>query len=65
MSLHLVFNSAGYAACRQRKLSDDPIILLGDGVYCANRLDEDNIHVLEIDARGFVEHVSCEFSNLS
>ena len=42
MSLHLVFNSAGYAACRQRKLSDDPIILLGDGVYCANRLGEGN-----------------------
>lgn len=51
MSLHLVFNSAGYNACRLRKLCDDLIILLGDGVYCASLSGEDNIYVLEIDAQ--------------
>jgi|TARA_B110000977_G_scaffold12695_1_gene16134 sulfur relay protein TusB/DsrH len=51
MSLHLVFNTAGYEACLKRKLSDDPIILLGDGVYCATQLEGGNIHALEIDAQ--------------
>ena len=51
MSLHLVFNTAGYEACLKRKLNDDPIILLGDGVYCANMPDKDSIHVLEVDAQ--------------
>ena len=51
MSLHLVFNSAGYKACQLRRLNDDPIILLGDGVYCASSTREDNTYLLEIDAR--------------
>lgn len=63
MTLHLVFNSAGFAACQQRKMSDDPIILLGDGVYCAHRLDEDNIYALEIDAQ--VRGVSLAQSTVS
>ena len=51
MSLHLVFNSAGYKACQLRRLNDDPIILLGDGVYCASSNREGNTYLLEIDAR--------------
>ncbi|MEZ7818699.1 MAG: sulfur relay protein TusB/DsrH [Candidatus Azotimanducaceae bacterium] len=51
MSLHLVFNSAGFNACQQRMLSADPIILLGDGVYSADASSEQNIYILALDAQ--------------
>lgn len=63
MSLHLIFGRAGYEACTLRKLGNDPIILLGDGVYCINLFDGDNIHVLEIDAQ--VRGVSLKQSKAS
>ena len=33
MSLHLVFNTAGLKSCLARRLTDEPVVLLGDGVY--------------------------------
>ena len=40
MSLHLVFSTAGWHACKPRMLIDDAVVLLGDGVYVASILDD-------------------------
>ena len=35
MSLHMVFSTAGWAACQARRLPEDVVLFIGDGVYCA------------------------------
>ena len=49
MSVHLVFNLTGLGHCQQRRQADEPIVLLGDGVYGASTAIS-NCFVLEQDA---------------
>jgi sulfur relay protein TusB/DsrH len=51
MSLHLVFTRAGYVSCLQRKLPDDPVILIADGVYVSPSTALGLTHALERDAK--------------
>jgi sulfur relay protein TusB/DsrH len=40
VSLHLVFSTAGWHACKPRMLVDDTVVLLGDGIYVASCLED-------------------------
>ncbi|NCF32807.1 MAG: hypothetical protein GWP50_04475 [Proteobacteria bacterium] len=37
MSLHLVFSAEGLASCLQSRVVEEPIVLLGDGVYASSQ----------------------------
>ena len=56
MSLHLVFSPQGMRSCLARWSPDDCLILIGDGVYGANQIEQTNVEtsavaVLDSDAR--------------
>ena len=63
MSLHLIFSPTGAKACLHRCSPDDRFVLLGDGVYAANRLKKFPLPAAAIDmidsdaeARGITEN---------
>lgn len=43
MSLHLVFSSQGIRSCLARWSPNDCMILIGDGVYGANQIEQTNL----------------------
>ena len=49
MSLHLIFSPKGANACLDRCSPDDRLVLLGDGVYAANRLTQSPFPAAAID----------------
>ena len=56
MSLHLVFTTQGMRSCLARWSPDDRLILIGDGVYGANHIEQTSvgasaIAVLDSDAQ--------------
>lgn len=56
MSLHLVFSAQGMRSCLDRWSPGDFLILIGDGVYGANHVEQTNVEtsavaVLDSDAR--------------
>ena len=56
MSLHLVFSPQGMRSCLARWSPDDCLILIGDGVYGTNHIEQTNVEssavaVLDSDAQ--------------
>ena len=43
MALHLIYSVQGLNACLLRRCTNDPILLLGDGVYASRNWPETNI----------------------
>ena len=43
MSLHLVFSPQGMRSCLARWSPDDALILIGDGVYGANQIEQTSV----------------------
>ena len=66
MSLHLVFSSQGMRSCLARWSPNDCLILIGDGVYGANHIEQTNVEasavaVLDSDAQARGESGSEHF----
>jgi len=61
MSLHLIFSSAGWRACRIRAQDEDQIVMLGDGVYSST----DNLpaRVLMLDEDLKIRGLSGSYTN--
>ena len=49
MTLHLIFSPAGWQSCVARLGAEDVVILLGDGVYVADRVVQREVLVIEED----------------
>jgi sulfur relay protein TusB/DsrH len=51
-TLHLVFSRAGHAACADRCLKDDVVLLLQDGVYATDAPEHALVIASDAQARG-------------
>jgi sulfur relay protein TusB/DsrH len=59
VTVHLVFSKRGLAACSAVRRAQDPVVLLGDGVY-AHAAADPEVRILDEDLtiRGIVTHAA-------
>ena len=62
-ALHLVFSTAGLAACDKRRTADDVLVLVSDGAYAAmgnNPIDRAYVIGSDLATRGVVNAQAIE-----
>ena len=52
MTLHLVFSQQGLTACLQRRMPDEPLVLMGDAVYENSKIENGYRLFTYIEQRG-------------